>query len=196
LRGWTNTGGKTAGATGKRVAAGKMAFFHMKRFFAILLCAALSASAQMALRRAPSWSLYDSNGQMHDLLDYRGKVVVLEMMQTTCPHCAAFGEVLEGAKQKYGGKVAVLAVVTVLGPSADPPDKVKAYIVGHKITYPILFDMGQMQYSYVLKPRVDLPTVYVIDANGYIRADYAYGVTTRDIFEGKGLFNELDRLIK
>ena len=165
----------------------------MKRLFAILLCTVLSASGQLALRRAPSWALVDSAGRLRDLLDYRGKILVLEMMQTTCPHCAAFADILSQIPQKYGDKVAVVGVVSI---PQDNSEKVKEYISGHKVTYPIVFDAGQMQYSYVLKPHVDLPTVYVIDANGYIRADYAYGVTTRDVFEGKGLFNELDRLTK
>lgn len=165
----------------------------MKRLFAILLCSAFAASAQLALRRAPSWALVDSTGRMHDLLDYRGKVLVLEMMQTTCPHCAAFADVLSQIPGKYGDKVAVVAVASI---PQDNPEKVKQYILGHKVTYPIVFDAGQMQYSYVLKPQIDLPMVYVIDQNGFIRADYGYGVTTRDIFEGKGLFNELDRLTK
>ena len=75
----------------------------MKRVFPILLCGLLAAigplgnalQAQQNLRRAPSWSLYDSKGQMRDLLDYRGKIVVIEMMQTTCPHCGAFADILE-----------------------------------------------------------------------------------------------------
>ena len=45
-------------------------------------------------RRAPGFSLPDVNTEQHDLADYRGKVVILEFMQTTCPHCAAFTEVL------------------------------------------------------------------------------------------------------
>jgi thiol-disulfide isomerase/thioredoxin len=165
----------------------------MKRLFAILLSSVIAVSAQQALRRAPSWALVDSSGRMHDLLDYRGKVLVLEMLQTTCPHCAVFADVLSQIAPKYGDKVAVVAVASI------PPDNaetVRQYILGHKVTYPIVFDAGQMQYSYVLRPHIDLPMVYVIDQNGFIRAEHAYGVTTRDIFEGKGLFNELDRLTK
>jgi peroxiredoxin len=175
----------------------------MKRVFRLLLCGILAAicplgsalQAQQNLRRAPSWSLYDSKGQMRDLLDYRGKIVVIEMMQTTCPHCGAFADTLEKVQQKYGDRVAILSVVTVLGPSADSPDKVQAFISGHKVTYPILFDMGQMQYSYILKPNVSLPQVYLIDPNGMIRGDWGYGLTTRDIFEGRALFTEIDRLL-
>jgi hypothetical protein len=37
--------------------------------------------------------------------------------------------------------------------------------------------------------------VYVIDPGGLIRGDFVYGITTRDIFEGKGLFAELDKVL-
>jgi thiol-disulfide isomerase/thioredoxin len=114
------------------------------------------------------------------------------MMQTTCPHCAAFADILSQVQQKYGDKVAIVAVASI---PQDNAETVQKYIAGHRITYPVVFDSGQMQYSYVLKPRVDLPQVYVIDQSGSIRGDYGYGVTTRDIFEGKRLFTELDRVV-
>jgi thiol-disulfide isomerase/thioredoxin len=173
----------------------------MKRVSPILLCGVLAAIssfipalyAQQNLRRAPSWALADYTGQKwFDLLDYRGKVLIIDMMKTTCPHCATFADVLAQLPQKYGDRVAVVAVVS---PAADNPEMVKQYATGHKITYPIVFDVGQMQMSYIMKPSIDLPHVYIIDQNGFIRGDYGYGLTTRDIFEGKALFTEIDRLV-
>ena len=96
------------------------------------------------------------------------------------------------AQQKYGDRLTVISVVNT---NDDNPASVKQYATGHKVTYPILFDLGQMAYSYVQKPSMDLPHVYVIDQNGYIRSDYAYGITTRDIFEGHALFTEIDRVL-
>jgi thiol-disulfide isomerase/thioredoxin len=165
----------------------------MKRILTILFCAAMALTAQQALRRAPGFALSDAlTGQIRDLYDYRGKVVVLEFMMTTCPHCAAFADILGEVHQKYAGKVEVISIVNT---NNDNPNSVKQYAAGHKVGYPMLFDMGQMEYSYVQKPNVDLPHVYVIDANGYIRSDYGYGITTRDIFEGRGLFTEIDRAL-
>ncbi|HUB33346.1 MAG TPA: TlpA disulfide reductase family protein [Bryobacteraceae bacterium] len=158
---------------------------------AVVLCAS-ALFAQQALRRAPGFALPDSHMEIHDLYDYRGKPVVLEFMQTTCPHCATFVGVLQRIQQKYGDKVAILSV-------ANPPDNITSvnmFISGHKITYPILFDTGQAAFSYVRSPRFDLPQVYVIDANGMIFAHHVYSLMDRDIFEGNGLFNELDKLVK
>jgi peroxiredoxin len=162
----------------------------MRILQALLLCAALAAA--QGSRRAPGFALLDTKGQMHDLADYRGKVVVLEFTQTTCPHCASFVEILRKAQQKYGDKVAILAVAN---PPADSAATINQYVAGHQINYPVMLDCGQMAYSYVLKPNVALPMVYIIDGAGMITGEYAYSVLTRGFFEGNELFTLLDRMV-
>jgi len=163
----------------------------MRSFLALILCTA-ALSAADAPRRAPGFALPDSRMQVFDLYDYRGKPVVLEFMQTTCPHCATFASVLQKVQAKFGAKVAILCV-------ANPPDTTKTvgqFIEGHKISFPILFDSGQAAYSYVLAGRFDLPQVFLIDPQGMIYAHFTPGVLNRDIFEGDGLLNEIDRMLK
>jgi peroxiredoxin len=158
----------------------------------IALVAASALFAADVSRRAPGFSLPDTNQRQYDLADYRGKVVILEFMQTTCPHCAAFADVLEQVQQKYGDRVAIISVV-------NPPDdqsKVRPFIAAHRINYPVVFDCGQVAYSYLRTPSFDIPHVFLIDANGGIHEDFGYTPTTRDIFEGKGIFSHLDSLLK
>lgn len=143
-------------------------------------------------RRAPGFALVDAQGKFHDLADYRGKIVLLEFMQTTCPHCAAFADILRGVEEKYGSKIQILAVVNT---SNDNPNTVAQYAAGHKTDYPILYDAGQMAYSYVRTNVLQFPHIYIIDGKGDIRRDYLYDVTTRDIFEGKGLYKDIDALL-
>jgi hypothetical protein len=38
--------------------------------------------------------------------------------------------------------------------------------------------------------------LFVIDKQGMIRNDFSYDPKTRDIFEGPGLFAEIDKLLK
>jgi peroxiredoxin len=162
----------------------------MRTIFAMLLCAAALCAAD-AGRRAPGFALPDVKAQEHDLADYRGKVVILEFMQTSCPHCGAFANVLSQVQQKYGDRIAILAVT-------NPPDdqnKIAAYIGAHKAAYPVLMDCGQVAYSYLRTPSFDIPHVYLIDANGTIRDEFGYSDTTKDIFEGKGLFPRLDAVL-
>lgn len=129
---------------------------------------------------------------MHDLADYRGKVVVLEFMQSTCPHCASFVDILQKAQRKYGDQLAILAVGN---PPADNATTISQYIAGHQITYPVMLDCGQVAFSYVLKGQIDLPTVYLIDGKGMIAGEYTYSPLTRGFFEGNDLFSEIDRLL-
>ncbi len=158
---------------------------------AALICATALSAADYS-RRAPGFALPDSKTQLHDLYDYRGKVVILEFMQTTCPHCNAFASVLNEVQQKYRDRVAIISIV-------NPPDTqntVIPYIATHKVTYPILFDCGQVAYSYLRATSFDPPQVYLIDANGGIREDIGYSPATKDFFEGKGIFSHLDALLK
>jgi peroxiredoxin len=163
---------------------------EMRRILTTLLCATAFVAAA-ADRRAPGFSLVDSKAQEHDLADYRGKLVLLAFIQTTCPHCATFAEILQQTQEKYGDRVAVLAVVT----PPDDPGKVNAFIAGHKVTYPILFDSGQMSYSYVLSQNLNFPQLFIIDGAGAIRASHEYSPLTREIFEGNGLVPAVGRLL-
>ena len=155
------------------------------------------ASGQLSHRRAPGFALPDPEyNHFYDLQDYRGKVVLIDIMSTTCPHCMLLSTTLEQVKQKYGNKVMILEVVL-------PPDNqttVASYRAKNKITVPIVCDMGQMTISYMnAKPgqgHIDVPHLFIIDQNGMIRNDFSYSEADRTVFEGPGLYKEIDKLLK
>jgi thiol-disulfide isomerase/thioredoxin len=163
----------------------------------LLAAALLSASGELSNRRAPSFALPSLDyTHFYDILDYRGKVLVIDIMSTTCPHCQLLSTTLEKVAQKYGDKVAVLSVVL-------PPDNqstVERYKSVNHITVPIAADMGQMTISYLqAKPgqsHIDVPHIFVIDKQGMIRNDFAYSEKDKSVFEGPGLFPEIDKLLK
>ncbi len=162
----------------------------MMKIVATLLCG-VALFAASPLRRAPGFCLIDTSGEWKDVADYRGKIVLVEFMKTDCPHCASFSTVLNGLKLKYADKLAVIAI-------ANPPDNpqtMSQFVNGHKLAYPLLFDQGQVAASYVRSQSIDLPAVYLIDANGMIRNQWQYGVLTKDIFEGSGLTREIDKVL-
>ncbi len=161
----------------------------------VLAAAPLWGAGELSNRRAPGFSLPDMTMKQHDLADYRGKVVVLEIMLTTCPHCLKFADILEEVAKKYAGRVQVLSIV-------NPPDNtttVARFVKERKLSYPVLFDCGQAAGSYVLatpqKPTISIPHVFLIDPNGVIKNDFSYSVMTSNIFDGRGLFAELDKLL-
>ncbi len=169
----------------------------MRFFLALLMCAApLFAAGELSGRRAPGFALPDSNLNYHDPQDYRGRILIVDFMATNCPHCSTLSKTLEQVKSRYGGKVAVLSVVN---PPADNQNTVARYVAAHKITSPVLFDCGQVAASYLKvtpqRPTFDVPHIFIIDQQGIIRHDYGYNMLNRDIFEGKGLFTVLDRML-
>jgi peroxiredoxin len=139
------------------------------KFAVIFLGVALCVPAQFSFRRAPGFSLPDGTQKWHDLADYRGKVVVIDVMKTDCPKCQEITPLLEQVRGKYGDRVQVLSVVTM----PDNLQTVRAYTAKFKVSSPILFDCGQMIASYLKvgpsNPSIHLPTVFVIDKNGMIR---------------------------
>lgn len=165
--------------------------------FALLAAALVSASGELSNRRAPGFALPNADyTHFYDLQDYRGKVLVIDIMSTTCPHCQLLSTTLEKVAQKYGDKVAVLSVVL-------PPDNqstVDRYKAVNHITVPIACDMGQMTISYLqARPgmsHIDVPHVFLIDKQGMIRNDFAYSDKDKAVFEGPALFPEIDKLLK
>jgi len=163
---------------------------------------ALSALALMGAneysgRRAPSFSLPDVNMRQHDILDYRGKVLIVEFMQTKCDKCQALTRSIEGrVKAKFGDSVGILSIVV----PPDTFDDVKKYINVFKVTSPILFDMGQVAGSYVKatpqKPAMYFPHVFLIDQKGEIRMDWQWTAPGLypDVISGDRLVTEIEKL--
>lgn len=145
-------------------------------------------------KRAPSFSLPDAKQKYHDLLDYRGKPLLLDFMLTGCPHCRTLAATLERVKKSFGGKVNVLSIVT-------PPDTnqtVADFVAKHGVTSPVLFDCGQTAAYYLnatpQNPRIDLPQLFLIDAKGIITQSWKYSEANRAVFEGDALLPLIRKL--
>jgi len=170
----------------------------MKQTILTIICAAFSVASlsagPLSGRRIPSFSLPDMTATYHDILDYRGKVVLVEVMQTTCPHCQKLAGQLEKVQDKYGDKVSILSIVV----PPDNADTVKQFAIRFHIRYPILFDCGQAAAA-LLKatpqnPKVTFPQLLLVDKSGMIREDYE-GERDEAFLSGQGLFERIDKLL-
>jgi peroxiredoxin len=152
----------------------------MRIFLASLLCGALMPAGYLAAqglagRRAPSFSLPDSNQNQHDILDYRGRWLLLTYTTTVnCLHCAQLSRELE---KLQGPKLAVLYVMI------SPPENDKSaarYSAENKLTSPIVFDQSQVAIAYFkatpANPRIDTPHMFAINPAGMIVQDWSEGV--------------------
>lgn len=162
----------------------------MRLFACLLLAATLVIPQSIFTRRAPGFALPDQNQRIHDLQDYRGRVVLIEFLQTGCPKCLELTATLKEIERKYSGRVVILAVV--LPP--DNMDTVARFRKEHGVTWPVLFDCGQMTASYLRltpdNPTVHFPHLIVVDPRGIIQADLHY-----DSEAGKMQLGPLSQLI-
>jgi thiol-disulfide isomerase/thioredoxin len=168
----------------------------MKRVFATLFLACLSLCAgPITGQRVASFTLPDATGKYYDVLDFRGKVLLVDIMKTDCPHCQALTRTLERIKAKYGNRITVLSIVN----PPDNPQTVAAYIAKYKVTNPVLFDFGQATAAMLRitpqNPQINLPTLLVVDANGIVRDDIVYSDGLKAVFEGDGLIPIIDRAL-
>ena len=165
----------------------------------LLLAASLCSAQGLSNRRAPSWNLPDSTLKRYDLLDYRGKWLLLDFMVTNCVHCKALGGILEKVQSKYG--VAKLAALSITVTPPETQATVTKYIKENKLTVPILFDMSQVAAIYLKitpeKPSFDTPHLFIIDPAGNIVRDWGYSEATKSVLEGDGsaLMAEIDKLM-
>lgn len=167
----------------------------MKAVVAILLAAfCLTAAGDYSNRRAPGFSLSDSHYQQHDPQDYRGRVVLIDIMTTSCQTCIRLADVLVQMKAKYGDKLAIISVLTL-------PDNFQTgdrFAAAHKISWPMVFDSGQMIASYLKvtpeNPEVHFPHLFLIDGNGTIRNDFEG--TDEKALTPEGISSEIDKLLK
>ena len=155
-----------------------------------IACMTLLAGGEYSNRRAPGFSLADSHSQQHDPQDYKGKVLIVEFMQTTCDICMHLTDNLLQVKAKYGEKIGILSVTTL----PDNYQKTDKFAAEHNVPWPILFDSGQVMMSYLkvtpANPTVHFPHLFIIDRNGTIRYD------VEGAEDAAAISAEIDKLLK
>ncbi len=135
-----------------------------------LLAAAVSlpAAGANALRKAPELA-FTIPGQGQKLLSqYRGKVVALEFIWTTCPHCQAMSRFMSKVQKEYGSRgLQVLAVA--VDENADL--KVDNFVKDNSVSFPVGYipNADQMiSFMGWTDGRYVVPQQVLIDRQGYI----------------------------
>jgi cytochrome oxidase Cu insertion factor (SCO1/SenC/PrrC family) len=112
---------------------------------------------------APDFALTDVNGNTFRLSDQHGKVVVLEFMRTTCPHCANEMSQLITLHSQLGSDVTMISVS--VDPQGDTTEILNAYAVQHGAQWVWARDTAGVASSYQVSA---VPTIVIIDPDGRI----------------------------
>ena len=151
------------------------------------LVALVCSAGDLSNRPAPDFRLNDAAGRPVSLNDYKGKLVLVEFLATTCPHSQKFAPVLDSVYGRFKGKVAVVGIATFPATTQTVGEFVKTY----KVTYPILIDpTNQAAFDY-LKPSPDkgfsIPHLFIVDQAGFIRDDFVQNPSNAEFFTAQGL---------
>jgi peroxiredoxin len=139
----------------------------MAKTVALLLGVSLLASAGPALRKAPELSFNIPSKGPQLLSQYRGKVVALSFIFTTCPHCQAESKVLTKFQQEYGARgLQVLAVA--VNPNADL--LVENFHKEYQVGFPVGWVPQEQMVSFMgfSSARFVVPQLVLIDRKGTI----------------------------
>ncbi|MCX7625912.1 MAG: thioredoxin family protein [Candidatus Sumerlaeaceae bacterium] len=134
---------------------------------ALLATSALSIRAQVSVgAKAPDFSLPDALGTTHTLSQYRGKIVVLEWTNPTCPFVKRHYK--SGTMKKLAEKYADKQVVWLAIDSSHfvQAAEAKKWQEEQKLPYSILLDpSGEVGQAYGAKTT---PHMYIISKDGTI----------------------------
>ena len=149
----------------------------MKRAFASLAIASLavlipsvsslSAAEVDTLRKAPELA-FTIPGQGQKLLSqYRGKVVALEFIFTTCPHCQAASKMMTKLQQEYGPR-GFQALDVAVNDNADL--LVENFSKDYRVGFPVGYTPQPQMVSFMGFPTnyFVVPQLVLIDRKGTI----------------------------
>lgn len=150
------------------------------RIVLALLCLPLFA-AQIP-RPAPPLTFTLPSGKQVKLSKYKGKVVALEFLLTTCPHCKRASRVIKKLYTEYGPK-GFQALGVAINDGAER--LIPAYRLELDLNYPVGYIKRDLAVDFLQHPimrTMYVPQLVFIDKTGTIVAQYS---GTNDFFRNE-----------
>jgi peroxiredoxin len=151
----------------------------LKSTLALLVAAGTAVAAPQIGQPAPEFTLTDSNGQSHNLSDFKGKFVVLEWLNHGCPFVQKHydGGNMQGLQKEYTGKDVVWLSIASSAPgkqghmSPEETNKAKeekgsaatAILIDEDGTVGKLYDAKVTPELFVINPEGTLVYMGAID---------------------------------
>jgi thiol-disulfide isomerase/thioredoxin len=156
--------------------------------------AAAQTSAPDAPQPSPELKVTLTTGQPFVLSSWRGKVVAVEFLYTTCPHCQQLATTTSKLIGEYGAR-GFQAIGVAFNPGAQSlaPEFVKRF----GVTFPVGVGTNDTMFDYAGPPTqaFRLPYLLFVDRKGFIRGRF----TGEDKFfedEEANLRQWIERLVK
>ncbi len=146
-----------------------MRYSSMRSLLSAFLLSAVALTAQIP-RPSPELVISLPNGQQELLTKHKGKVVVLEFMFTTCPHCQNTARILSKLQNELGPKG-----FRPLGVAINPDPDVPGFIKKYNVNFVVGTGTRDAAYAYLQKSVMSsftVPQIVIVDKKGMIRYQY------------------------
>ena len=132
-----------------------------------LLAGAVVAADSNSLRKAPELTFSIPGQGQKQLNDYHGKVIALEFIFTTCPHCQAASKLMSKLQQEYGSR-GLQVIDVAINPNADL--LVENFAKDFQVNFPVGWTTPQQMQIFMgfADARYVVPQLVLIDRKGYI----------------------------
>jgi peroxiredoxin len=121
-------------------------------------------------RQAPDFAIQLTNGKQVKVSDYRGKVLGLTFILTTCPHCQKTTQLWDNMYPELAPK-GLAVVEAAINENPDIPSFISQFKVPFPVgTAGVLAALDFMEWPKDKRPLV--PFLVFIDRKGVIRAQY------------------------
>jgi peroxiredoxin len=139
---------------------------------AVCLLLSLPAIGAEVPRKAAELGFTATAGKTAQVSDYLGKVVAVEILRPTCPHCQTSAKILSKLQTELGPK-GFQAIGIAFPGDGDLPSFVRTYGVNFPVgTADRDSVLGFLQHS-VMQQSFYFPQMVFIDRSGTIRAQYS-----------------------
>jgi peroxiredoxin len=140
--------------------------------FAFSACTILQAKS-LVPRAATELTVAGPSGKQLKLSSYRGSVVLVQFLYTTCHHCAETAKLYEKMRKEFGARgLKVLGVAFNDGVSARP-ELIGDFTSQNEVQFPIGASTPQTVLTYLglsAQTRFVVPQILIVDRKGTIRA--------------------------
>jgi len=169
----------------------------MRLLTTVAAFAALGVSALAAPpvpRQAKEFDFVQASGQHILLSSLKGKVVIVQGLLTTCPHCQAMSQILSKLQTEYGPRG--FQAMGVAYNEADA-SMVKNYMTQFNLTFPVAYASHETILSFFghsVIERLMFPQEIIIDRKGVIQAESS-SEGTAELQQEATLRNWIEKLL-
>lgn len=142
----------------------------------IAIAAFVSMGGEEVGGNAPSFTLTDTDGDNFGLLDFGGKVVVLDLMATWCGPCISEIPHLKEVQQHYGDGVIILSISV----GGDSNQKLKNFKAAHEATWRFAVDTDDVGTKY---SAFRIPKLVIIDESGNVQFTHEGIMSSSELIE-------------